>query len=71
MAVGLVWGLWINTVFNLPMVVSEDGEIDQTLIVEVASGRTRARQGCFAEAENSGLYQYFLVIEGRSSRKTL
>jgi len=59
----------VNPVFNLPMVVSEDGEIDQTLLAEVAGGRTRPRQGCFAEVENCGLYQYFLVIEGRVSRK--
>jgi len=58
-----------NPVFNLPMVVSEDGEIDQVLLVEAAGGRTRARQGCFLEAENDGQCLYFLVIEGRSPGK--
>jgi len=58
-----------NPVFNLPMIVSEDGEIEQVLLVEVASGRTRARQGCFVKAENGRQCLYFLVSEGRSLGK--
>lgn len=58
-----------NPVFNLPMVVNEDGEIDQTLLVEVSSGKTRSRQGCFVEAVQGERRLNFLVIEGNTSRQ--
>ena len=36
-------------IFNLPMVVNEDGEINPASLITLADGRTRPRQGCFVE----------------------
>jgi hypothetical protein len=60
----------VKPVFNLPMLVSEDGEIDRNLLVTLAGGGTRQRRGCFVDVLDHAVHQRYLVIaEGKSMRE--
>lgn len=56
-------------IFNLPMIINEDGEIDRAVLITLAGDRTRPRQGCFVEVQIDKIFQrYMLVLEGRSTK---
>lgn len=51
-------------VFNLPMIVNEDGEIDPISLLTLPRGATRPRQACFAELCNEqSASKHFLLLE--------
>lgn len=57
-------------VFNLPMIVNEDGEIDKHLLVTRADGGARQRQGCFVDVLDCEVHQrYLLILEGKFVRE--
>jgi hypothetical protein len=57
-------------VFNLPMVVNDDGEIDQSLLIIRADGSTRQRRGCFVSMHNCEAHErHLLIVEGKSPRE--
>lgn len=57
-----------NPVFNLPMVIDEDGEISNDLLFCNADGGTRQRRGCFVEVNSpTKTVRFFLISEGQSS----
>jgi hypothetical protein len=56
-------------VFSLPMIVSEDGEIDQNLLIVRPDGSTRQRRGCFVSIHDRETHErHLLVVEGKSPR---
>jgi hypothetical protein len=59
----------VKPVFNLPLIVSEDGEIDANLLIIRADGSTRWRQGCFVEVFNYTVHQRYLLIAERKAMR--